>query len=42
MLKVVYIAIRSQGSSASIVSGYALDDCSIEVRSPAEVRGFFL
>jgi hypothetical protein len=33
---------RSQGSSVSIVSGYGLDDRTIEVRSPAEARGFFL
>jgi hypothetical protein len=31
-----------QGSSVSIVSGYGLDDQAIEVRSPAEVRQFFL
>jgi hypothetical protein len=30
------------GSSVSIVSGYGLDDCAIEVRSPAEAKGFFL
>jgi hypothetical protein len=30
------------GSSGSIVSGYGLDDRAIEVRSPAEVKGFFL
>jgi hypothetical protein len=29
------------GSSISIVSGYGLDDWVIEVRSPAEVKGFF-
>jgi hypothetical protein len=29
----------SRGSSGSIVSGYGLDDHSIEVRSPAEVSG---
>jgi hypothetical protein len=33
---------RSRGSSVSIVSGYGLDDRAIDVRSPAEVRGFFL
>jgi hypothetical protein len=27
---------------SSIVSGYGLDDRAIEVRSPAETRGFFL
>jgi hypothetical protein len=30
------------GSSVSIVSGYGLDDRAIEVRSPAEARGYFL
>jgi hypothetical protein len=30
------------GSSVSIVSGYGLDDRVIDVRSPAEARGFFL
>jgi hypothetical protein len=29
-------------SSVSIVSGYGLDDRPIEVRSPAEAKGFFL
>jgi hypothetical protein len=29
-------------SSVSIVSGYRLDDRAIEVRSLAEVKGFFL
>jgi hypothetical protein len=29
------------GSSGSIVSGYGLDDRAIEVRSPAEAKGFF-
>jgi hypothetical protein len=28
------------GSSVSIVSGYGLEDRAIEVRSPAEVKGF--
>jgi hypothetical protein len=28
------------GSSVSIVSGYGLDDQAIEVRSPAEAKGF--
>jgi hypothetical protein len=31
----------SLGSSVSIVSGYGLDDRAIEVRSPAEAKGFF-
>jgi hypothetical protein len=30
------------GSSVSIVSGYGLDDWTIEARSPAEAKGFFL
>jgi hypothetical protein len=30
------------GSSVSIVSGYGLNDRAIEVRSPAEAKGFFL
>jgi hypothetical protein len=30
------------GSSVSIVSGYGLDDRAIEVRSPAEAKGFVL
>jgi hypothetical protein len=29
-------------AEVSIVSGYGLDDRAIEVRSPAESRGFFL
>jgi hypothetical protein len=32
----------SLGSSVSIVSGYGLDERAIEVRSPADARGFFL
>jgi hypothetical protein len=34
--------LRSRGSSVSIVSDYGLDDQAIEVRSPAEAKGFFL
>jgi hypothetical protein len=30
------------GRAVSILSGYGLDDCAIEVRSPAEAKGFFL
>jgi hypothetical protein len=33
---------RSRGRSVSIVSGYGLDDRTIEVRSPAEAKGYFL
>jgi hypothetical protein len=29
-------------SSVSTVSGYELDDRAIEVRSPAEAKGYFL
>jgi hypothetical protein len=32
----------SRGSSVSIVSDYGLDDRAIEVRSPADAKGFFL
>jgi hypothetical protein len=34
--------ISEPGSSVSIVSGYGLHDRAIEVRSPAEAKGFFL
>jgi hypothetical protein len=37
-----YLNIVSRGSSVSTVSGYGLDDRAIEVRSPAEAKGFFL
>jgi hypothetical protein len=30
------------GSSVSIVSGYGLDNRTVEVRFPAEVKGIFL
>jgi hypothetical protein len=33
---------QSRGSSVSIVSGYGLDEGAIEVRSPAEAKGFVL
>jgi hypothetical protein len=36
------IIFSELGSSVSIVSGYRLDDQAIEVRSPAEAKGFFL
>jgi hypothetical protein len=32
----------SRGSSVIIVPGYRLDDRAIKVRSPAEVKRFFL
>jgi hypothetical protein len=34
--------IGEPGSSVSIVSGYGLDDRAMEVRFPAEAKGFFL
>jgi hypothetical protein len=34
--------IREPGSSVCIVSGYGLDDRAIDVRAPAEAKGFFL
>jgi hypothetical protein len=34
--------IRETVISVSIVSGYGLNDRAIEVRSPAEAKGFFL
>jgi hypothetical protein len=37
-----FVIIGEPGSSVNIVSGYGLDDRSIEVRSPAEAKGFFL
>jgi hypothetical protein len=44
-LNVIFLQLinhRSQGSLVSIVPGYELDDQAIEVRSPAEAKGFFL
>jgi hypothetical protein len=38
----IYFLPRKPGSSGSIVYGYGLDDRVIEVRSPAEAKGFFL
>jgi hypothetical protein len=35
-------SIFEPGSSVSILSGYGLDDRAIEIRSPAEAKGFFL
>jgi hypothetical protein len=35
-------AVGDPGSSVSIVSAYGMDDRAIEVRSPAEAKGFFL
>jgi hypothetical protein len=34
--------LRSRGSAVSTESDYGLDDRTIEVRSPAEEKGFFL
>jgi hypothetical protein len=40
---VLYLqCVGEPGSSVSIVSGYGLDYREIEVRSPAEAKGFFL
>jgi hypothetical protein len=36
------LQLQDPGSSVSIVSGYGLDNRAIEVRSPAEAKGFFL
>jgi hypothetical protein len=41
-LRLLYVCPVNRGSSVSIVSGYGLDDLAIEVRSPAEAKGFFL
>jgi hypothetical protein len=41
-VNVLVYAYRKPGSSVSIVSDYGLDDRAIEVRSPAEAKGFFL
>jgi hypothetical protein len=41
LMRIITIYFGS-GSSVSIVSGYGLDDPRIEVRSPAEAKGFFL
>jgi hypothetical protein len=38
---VIYLG-GSRDCSVSIESGYELDDREIEVRSPAEAKGFFL
>jgi hypothetical protein len=35
------LVVREPGSSVQIVSGYGRDDRAIEVRSPAEAKGFF-
>jgi hypothetical protein len=34
--------VSEPGRSVSIVPGYGLDDRAVEVRSPAEAKGFFL
>jgi hypothetical protein len=38
----VFMNNGEPGSSVSIVPVYGLDDRAIEVRSPAEAKGFFL
>jgi hypothetical protein len=40
--RIITAVSGSQGSSVSIVSDYSLDDCAVEVRTPAEARGLFL
>jgi hypothetical protein len=35
-------AFCEPGSSVSTVSGYGMDDQAMEVRSPAQAKGFFL
>jgi hypothetical protein len=42
IIKINELSMRELLSSVSIVSGYGLDDWVIEVRSPAEAKGFFL
>jgi hypothetical protein len=42
IFKVVKQCMGEPGISVSIVSGYGLDHRAIEVRSPAEAKGFFL
>jgi hypothetical protein len=37
----ITMSLNEPGSSVSIVSSYGLDDRAIEVRSPAEAKGFF-
>jgi hypothetical protein len=37
-----YISLGELGSSVSIVSGYRLDNWTIEVQSPAEAKVLFL
>jgi hypothetical protein len=41
-IRTCYPSNLEPGSSVSIVSGYGLDDRAIEVRYPAEAKGFFL
>jgi hypothetical protein len=36
------IIVSEPGSSVSIVSGYGLDDRTIDVRCPTEAKGLFL
>jgi hypothetical protein len=37
-----HVPLHEPGGSVSTVSGYRLDDWAINVRSPAEAKGFFL
>jgi hypothetical protein len=40
MISEILVVDESPGSSISIVFGYRLDDRAIEVRYPAEAKGF--
>jgi hypothetical protein len=42
LFSLLLLDLGEPGSSVSIVSGYGLDDQAIEVRFPAEAKGFFL
>jgi hypothetical protein len=42
ILELCKFSYGGPGSSVSIVCGYGLDERAIEVRSPAEAKGFFL
>jgi hypothetical protein len=41
-LFMVFVYPDKPGSSVSVEFGYGLDDRAIEVRFPAEAKGFFL
>jgi hypothetical protein len=42
MFRELQVVPSESCSSVSIVSGYGLDDRAVEVRLPAETKGFFL